>query len=143
MKRLLRVSLGVGLAAALIASAFQVLAAFHTQEWWTGMVKLEAIEYAFEPDRVSIDPDEVTFVIVNKGRRQHGFAIDGVAEKLSEIHPGETAKITLTLPEGNYTIYCSVKGHRERGMVSTLGVGAVAEKPKPKPEAEPPRSGYY
>ncbi len=105
------------------------------------MVKLEAIEYAFEPDRVSTEPNEVAFVIVNKGRRRHGFPIDGVAEKLSEILPGETAKINLTLPEGNYTIYCPVKGHRERGMVSTLGVGAVAEKPKPKPESAQP--GYY
>jgi plastocyanin len=135
MKRLLRIST---LVAALVVSASQVLAFFHSPEWREGMVNLEATEYGFEPDRVSIDPDEVAFVIGNKGRRRHGFALDGVAEKLSEILPGETAKITLTLPEGNYTIYCPIKGHRERGMVSTLGVGAVAEKPKPKPESAQP-----
>ena len=140
MKRLLRISLGVGLAAALMASAFQVLAFIHTRER-TGEVKLDAIEYAFEPDKVSVDPGKVTFVIENKGRRRHGFAIDEVAGEISRIQPGETAKITLTLSTGNYTVYCPVKGHRDRGMVGTLGVGAVAEKPKPK--AEPAGPGYY
>jgi plastocyanin len=67
MKRLLRISLGVGLAAALMASAFQVLAFIHTRER-TGEVKLDAIEYAFEPDKISVDPGKVTFVIENKGR---------------------------------------------------------------------------
>ena len=142
MKRLMRISLGVALAAALMASAFEVLAFFHAQKR-TGEVKLDVIEYAFEPDTVNVDPGKVTFVVENKGRRRHGFAIDGVAGEISRIQPGETAKITVTLSTGNYTVYCPVKGHRDRGMVGTLGVGAVAEKPAPKPEAEPSRSGYY
>ncbi|MFQ5853002.1 MAG: cupredoxin domain-containing protein [Candidatus Binatia bacterium] len=142
MKRLLRISLGIMLGGTVAASGSPALASYHAREP-TAEVKLDATEFAFEPATFSVDPGEVTFVITNRGRYPHSFAIEGVAGKTSRIQPGETAKITLALSRGNYTVYCFLKGHRERGMVATLSVGAIAEKPAPKPEPKPAAPGYY
>lgn len=49
MKRLLRIFLGIGLVVALTAFAFPVFTFFHAREP-AGEVKLDLIEYAFEPD---------------------------------------------------------------------------------------------
>jgi hypothetical protein len=39
-----------------------------------------------------------------------------------DIEPGQTRRVTASLPAGIYTIYCSLPGHRDAGMAATLRV---------------------
>lgn len=63
-----------------------------------------------------------TFRIVNAGTETHGFAIEGVDVKTPEITRGQSSPLTVNLPAGTFTVYCPVKGHREKGMQRTVTV---------------------
>jgi len=73
----------------------------------------------------SLKPGAYTFVVKNGGKIQHDLAVQGgsVNTKTALINPGQTAKLTVTLRAGTYTLYCTVPGHRAAGMVTTLRVG--------------------
>jgi len=73
----------------------------------------------------SLKPGAYTFVVKNAGKIQHDLAVQGgsVNTKTPLIDPGKTAKLTVTLPAGTYTLYCTVPGHRAAGMVTKLTVG--------------------
>lgn len=68
-----------------------------------------------------------TFVVHNVGKIPHDLAIQGGQvtgpSKTPLISPGSTAKLTVSLSTGNYTLYCSVPGHRQLGMQAALSVG--------------------
>ena len=72
-----------------------------------------------------VAPGSYTFVVTNKGKIQHDLAVQGgkVTAKTPLIDPGKVAKLTVTLPAGTYTLYCTVPGHRAAGMVAKLTVG--------------------
>jgi plastocyanin len=38
------------------------------------------------------------------------------------IQPGQTAKLTLSLPPGRYVMFCSVPGHEAAGMKGTFTI---------------------
>ena len=65
-----------------------------------------------------------TFVVKNAGKIQHDLAVQGgaVNQKTPLINPGSTAKLTVKLPAGTYTLYCTVPGHKAAGMVAKLTV---------------------
>lgn len=65
---------------------------------------------------------KVTFVVKNAGKIQHDLAVQGAAgaPKTALISPGQSAKLTVTLAAGTYTLYCTVPGHRAAGMVAKL-----------------------
>jgi plastocyanin len=73
----------------------------------------------------SLKPGAYTFVVKNAGKIQHDLAVQGgsVNTKTPLINPGATAKLTVTLPAGTYTLFCTVPGHRAAGMVAKLTVG--------------------
>jgi uncharacterized cupredoxin-like copper-binding protein len=64
-----------------------------------------------------------TFVVKNAGQVPHNLVLQGTDAKTPLIKPGGTAKLRVSLKTGNYTLYCSVAGHRALGMVATLSVG--------------------
>jgi uncharacterized cupredoxin-like copper-binding protein len=68
----------------------------------------------------------VTFVVENAGKIQHDLAVQGAGVSASTktplIAPGKSAKLTVTLAAGTYTLYCTVPGHRAAGMVAKLVV---------------------
>ena len=68
----------------------------------------------------------VTFVVTNAGKIQHDLALEGTgvpaSTKTPLISPGKSAKLTVTLAAGTYTLYCTVPGHRAAGMVAKLVV---------------------
>src|SRR5437016_4277631 len=67
-----------------------------------------------------------TFVVKNAGKIGHDLVFEGANVKGREgtalIQPGSTAKLTVSLAKGDYTLYCSVDSHRQAGMVTKLTV---------------------
>ena len=73
----------------------------------------------------SLPPGETTFSITNTGDSDHGFEIEGngIERQLeSNLAPGESGELNVTLEPGSYTVYCPIGDHREEGMVTTLRV---------------------
>jgi uncharacterized cupredoxin-like copper-binding protein len=74
-----------------------------------------------------VAPGKVTFTVRNAGKIQHDLVVSGPgvtgAAKTPLLNPGQTAKLTVTLSAGSYTLYCSVPGHRAAGMAAKLTVG--------------------
>jgi hypothetical protein len=87
-------------------------------------VDVQLTEYEIRiPD--SLPAGAHRFRIVNAGKENHGFAIDGagVAQKLaSDLSRGDSGEIVVTLQPGTYNIYCPVDGHKGKGMQRTLTV---------------------
>ena len=64
----------------------------------------------------------VTFNIKNDGTIQHAFEIQGqgITQKTSNINPGSTASLTVTLKAGKYQVWCPIPGHKQAGMWGSL-----------------------
>lgn len=55
-------------------------------------------------------------------RTTHDFRIEELEVGTPIIARGQSAELTVELEPGNYTVYCSVGTHRERGMESEFTV---------------------
>jgi plastocyanin len=79
------------------------------------------------PAQKTLPTGRYTFVVQNVGKIPHDLAVEGPkvggTDKTSLIAPGQSAKLTVLLDAGRYTLYCSVPGHRAAGMVAKLSVG--------------------
>jgi uncharacterized cupredoxin-like copper-binding protein len=64
----------------------------------------------------------IAFNIENGGKEQHGFAIEGMNVQSPVVYSGSTAAVEADLKPGTYTVYCPVKGHKEKGMSTTVTV---------------------
>lgn len=65
--------------------------------------------------------------LVNKSDHPHNIEFElpsGEKELEKPVPPGESAVLKFTAPPnpGEYTVYCPVANHRERGMTGTLVV---------------------
>jgi uncharacterized cupredoxin-like copper-binding protein len=60
----------------------------------------------------------VTFDIKNVGTIQHAFEIQGqgIDQKTSNINPGASTTLTVTLKAGKYQVWCPIPGHKQAGM---------------------------
>ena len=63
---------------------------------------------------------EATITVINAGTTVHDLTFDGLDIKTGYLKPGESKTLTVNLPAGNYTFFCSIPGHRPAGMVGTL-----------------------
>jgi uncharacterized cupredoxin-like copper-binding protein len=74
----------------------------------------------------SVAAGKVTFDVKNVGKIGHDLSISGPKvtgpKKTPLINAGGTATLVVTLGKGTYTLYCSVPGHRQLGMQTTLKV---------------------
>lgn len=84
-------------------------------------VQVQEKEYKITLATHTVRHGAVTFVVKNGGKIPHDLSIQG-GKHTSSIGPGKTAKLTVTLKKGSYTLYCSVPGHRQLGMVAKLSV---------------------
>ena len=89
-------------------------------------VNVSAREFSFSLDATEVEAGTVTFVVQNQGTMEHDFAIrgNGVEEKTSQIHPGESTTLTVVLQPGTYPYLCTIPGHEQAGMVGTFTVTA-------------------
>ena len=74
----------------------------------------------------TLQPGTYTFAVTNNGKLGHNLTIDGpgVQNKATPTFTSGTQKLTVTLQNGSYTLFCSVPGHRQQGMVTKLTVGS-------------------
>lgn len=111
----------------------------------TRTIAVEAVDIAFEPEAISVEPGEiVTFEVTNTGEAVHEFflgdpeAEDDHAEEMAEmgddmahdepnsifVDPGETKQLTWRFPDSGTVEYaCFVPGHYEAGMHGPITVG--------------------
>jgi manganese oxidase len=69
---------------------------------------------------------DITLEVENTGGIQHDLVLEG-GPKTALIDPGTRASLDVgTLEPGTYTVFCSVPGHREGGMVASLVVAEGA-----------------
>lgn len=89
-------------------------------------VDVSAVDFAFEPADISVEPGAVAFALANEGSAPHALAIEGNGVDVSSdtIDAGASTTLETELEEGTYEIYCPVGDHRDRGMVGALTVGS-------------------
>ena len=79
------------------------------------------------PTLATLPAGKITFVVQNAGKIQHDLAVKGPgvagADKTPLIAAGQSAKLTVSLSTGTYTLYCSVPGHEAAGMEAKITVG--------------------
>lgn len=87
-------------------------------------IQVQLTEYQIQmPD--SIPAGVAAFQIVNAGKMNHSFAIEGngVSEKLgADLTRGGSTLLAIALKPGTYTVYCPVDKHRGKGMQRTVTV---------------------
>lgn len=87
-------------------------------------VEVSGVEYAFEPPDPTVEEDgQISIEFTNDGQIQHALEIEELEESTETIEGGQSTTLTTSLDSGDYTIYCPVGDHRERGMEGTLTVG--------------------
>ncbi len=89
-------------------------------------VGLIAREFLFEPKEVTAGTGEIAFFVKNQGAIEHNLVLVAAGGKtvtlISIIEPGQTMRVTVSLPPGLYPLYCSLPGHKDAGMAATLRV---------------------
>jgi uncharacterized cupredoxin-like copper-binding protein len=75
----------------------------------------------FLASSASAKAGKVTLRMLNKSSTPHDIGIVG-RQVGPVVSNGGTSTVTLTLPPGKYTFYCSVDGHAAAGMKGTLTV---------------------
>jgi uncharacterized cupredoxin-like copper-binding protein len=90
-------------------------------------VAVSETEFKITAPAQKVPPGKVTFDVKNAGKIGHDLVVSGSgvtgAAKTALLNPGQSAKLTVTLAAGSYTLYCSVPGHRAAGMSAKLSVG--------------------
>jgi uncharacterized cupredoxin-like copper-binding protein len=90
-------------------------------------VAVSETEFKITAPAQKVPAGKVTFDVKNAGKIGHDLVVSGPgvtgAAKTALLNPGQSAKLTVTLAAGSYTLYCSVPGHRAAGMSAKLDVG--------------------
>lgn len=90
------------------------------------MVTVDETDFALELSTNTFTPGMYTFTITNSGDTTHALEIEGpgVEEAATDqLAPGDTGSLTVTLENGDYTVYCPVGNHADMGMTTTITVG--------------------
>jgi uncharacterized cupredoxin-like copper-binding protein len=71
---------------------------------------------------VTLVKDTKTPLPAKKGNNQVDEKAAGSVGEVSELKPGKSGTLKVTLTPGSYILYCNVAGHYKRGMWSILTV---------------------
>lgn len=87
-------------------------------------INVSGNDFSFSPSSLTLQSGErVKITFENVGATPHNLIIEGTSIATKTIPKGKSDVIEFTAPSsGTYTIFCSVAGHRELGMVGTLEV---------------------
>ncbi|WP_200865575.1 copper-binding protein [Streptomyces viridochromogenes] len=90
-------------------------------------VQVRETEFALQLSETTFTPGTYTFVAENAGEVAHALAISGPGVPTTQtgvLEADETAKLTVTLREGEYELWCPVGNHRQLGMEARIQVGS-------------------
>ncbi len=92
-----------------------------------GVVQVSEKEFSIDPSSKAVAAGRVTFRVKNEGSIEHNFVVfsPDKSKKLAEldaIKPGQSQELVVQLQPGEYRLVCTVPGHEEAGMHTTLRV---------------------
>ncbi len=90
------------------------------------VINVDESEWKVVPETTHIPLGKVTFIGHNKGTIPHVLELEGpgLENETGEIAPGASQSLGLTLRnKGHYILYCSIDGHKKKGMVAKVTVG--------------------
>src|SRR2546425_5961202 len=78
----------------------------------------------FNKKKLTAHVGKATIVMANpkSSGLKHGIEVEGKGgeKRGTNVGPGHTSKVTVTLKKGTYTFYCPVDGHKKAGMRGTI-----------------------
>ena len=87
------------------------------------VVKATLTEFTVSLETSSVPAGEVQVEVTNTGKIPHTLGLKGSDLVTKELNGGDTATLSLgELEPGSYTLNCTVPGHAEAGMTTTLTV---------------------
>jgi len=109
--------------ALLLAASATAFAAPHTKKP-PARLQVVAREYSFTFSHLKLKAGQAIVELDNFGQDPHDLRIQRTGAKhiagLGVVAPGKRATLTLNLPPGRYTFWCSIANHRKLGMQATL-----------------------
>ena len=85
-----------------------------------------ATEFRLTLSRTTIHRGPAIIELVNYGEDDHDLALRRIGGartyRIAIVHPGQTGELEARLPAGRYAVWCTLVGHRARGMHATLRV---------------------
>lgn len=82
-------------------------------------------DFSLDPNTLAVR-GTVSLAVTNAGPTVHNVTIRDASGKVlaatADLKPGETATLTVDLPAGTYTMFCSLPGHESLGVKGTLTV---------------------
>lgn len=90
-------------------------------------LQVSADEFSLALSRASLKSGPAIVELVNYGEDDHDLALRRVARgaltrRIGIVHPGRTGDLEARLLPGTYRLWCTLAGHRARGMTATLVV---------------------
>ena len=89
------------------------------REFRLGLSRTRVKRGAVEIEIVNFGQDPHDLVVQRRGK---GGSAVGKPVAAAAVAPGGRGELATRLAPGRYTLYCSLPGHRGRGMVATLVV---------------------
>ena len=91
-------------------------------------IEVKETEFRIQlPALSELKQGKYTFHVRNAGKIPHNLVIEGPRsageESTKTIPAGGEATLDVALGVGNYTLYCSIPGHRKLGMQAQISVG--------------------
>ena len=92
---------------------------------------MTALEFEYRLSRLTVRQGPALIQLVNYGEDDHDLALRRVAlgaktYRIGIVHPGKTGDLEARLRPGSYRLWCTLAGHRARGMTATLRVRTPA-----------------
>jgi uncharacterized cupredoxin-like copper-binding protein len=89
-------------------------------------VQVTEKDFSISLARKTFTPGSYTFDVTNDGPSSHNLTVKGPGvnnSATSTLDSGSKGNVTVTFQKGTYELYCSIPGHKERGMDLTVHVG--------------------
>jgi plastocyanin len=89
-------------------------------------LQVVAKEFSFGLSRVSVKAGPAVIELANFGQDPHDLRLQRAGARhiagLGVVAPGKRGELSVKLPRGRYSLWCSVANHRKLGMRATLVV---------------------
>ncbi len=88
--------------------------------------QVSAEEYSLALSRSTIRSGRAIIELVNYGEDDHDLALRRVGStrtyRIGIVHPGRVGELDARLRAGRFVLWCTLPGHRARGMLAALTV---------------------